>query len=238
MGSMTNNNLNEIFRHETLKPLQFLERERRYRSSRNKNPFSQYHDPTCKFQGDHSFLNQRHSLNYTKPPSSPVISKCLKQDRIWKRKFKRIRVTTRTKDEMDQMIREYLNKIHRFPYNSIISIKGCPKPYFFVCTTVNQNLNSIFNHNINETMTSKASLKQLVENAIAQIQLDDIDGDNKQLTFSTITTPSKGEAQFSVQIGPPGSNGPDGSQGPQGPTGPTGLSGTQGPIGPTGPAYS
>jgi len=102
-------------------------------------------------------------------------------------------------------------------------------------------------------MTSKASLKQLVENAIAQIQLDDIDGDNKQLTFSTITTPSKGEAQFSVQIGPPGSNGPDGSQGPQGPTGPTGLSGpqgptgptgptglsgTQGPIGPTGPAYS
>jgi len=62
------------------------------------------------------------SGKYENPPSFPIIAKCLKKNKISKRKFKKAKVTTRTQDELNQMIKKYLDVLRDIQDNSIISI--------------------------------------------------------------------------------------------------------------------
>jgi len=55
-------------------------------------------------------------------PSLPLISKCLKKNKISKRKFKRAKVTTRTQDELNQMIKNFLCQIQSIDDVNIVSL--------------------------------------------------------------------------------------------------------------------
>lgn len=59
---------------------------------------------------------------YEHTPSLPWIMKALKKNRISKRKFKKAKISTRTKEELNQMVSEFSIDINRIPDSSIISI--------------------------------------------------------------------------------------------------------------------
>jgi len=62
------------------------------------------------------------SEKYENPPSFSIIAKCLKKNKISKRKFKKVKVTTHNQFELNKMIQGYLDVLRDIQDNSIISI--------------------------------------------------------------------------------------------------------------------